>query len=526
MKNWPKWSTLGIFVLLCFSLMAIALTGCNGSPATVTVTTTATTTTGSIPTTAQTSLTVIKDAQTKTYSLADLKAMTPVSGWAGQISSTGTITGPDQYTGVPLVDLLNAVGGITENNAVRVSAKDGYSMTLSYNQITAGSGFPCIDSTTGKEVAAASPLTIFVAYQVGGQPLDDSVGPMRLGILTSKTQVTDGHWWVKWTQKIEVIPVQAPWSILLEGAMKTTVDKASFESCSAVGCHGRKWTDDQGHVWSGVPLWYLVGKVDDVTNTHMGDAYDSTLADNGYVVHVVAADGYIAKFTSQEIKKNNNYILAFMEDDKPLADKIFPLKLVGSVVDKQHQVGAITKIKIELPGAPTATSTTTASPTATATSIPAGGTVLTVINGSQTKTFTLTELKALTPTSGAGATLNKNNVVSGPNQYKGVSLTNILSTVGGISAGKNVKVTASDGYTKNLTYDQVVNGSVPVTDNTGATVTPVTKPIIILVYEKDGAALDASTGPLEIGVLTAAGQLSAGSSWVKMITKIEVVSAQ
>ncbi len=101
--------------------------------------------------TAETSvLTVTKDSQNSTFTLAQLKNLPQITGWAGQMSSTGTISGPYQYKGVSLTELLKAVGGITENNAVRISAKDGYTMTISYNQITDGN-FTVINSDTGKE---------------------------------------------------------------------------------------------------------------------------------------------------------------------------------------------------------------------------------------------------------------------------------------------------------------------------------------------------------------------------------------
>jgi hypothetical protein len=516
MNRWFGRLPLLVVILGLVSLSLLPLAGCSGSAATVTITATP----SSSAAAQSANLTIVKDTQTKTYSLADLKAMTPTLGWAGQISSTGNITGPNQYKGVALVDLLKAVGGITDTNAVRVSAKDGYTMTLSYNQIMNGTGFPTIDSTTGKEVASAGPLSVFVAYDMEGQPLDDSVGPLRLGILSSKTQVTDGHWWVKWAQKLEVIGVQKPWTLQLQGAVSETIDPATFESCSAVGCHGAKWSDSQNRVWSGVPLWYLAGRVDD-TDTHKGDAYSDALADAGYEVHVVNSDGAMVKFTSQEIKRNNNFIVSFQRDNAALPDNQWPLRLVGNSVDTARMEGKIASIKLIFPG------TASPSPSASVSPTPAGPVVLTVVNGSQTKTYSLDALKALTPVSGYGSSINKNNVVSGPNQYKGVAVMDLLKAVGGITSTSSVKVTGSDGYSKTLTYDQVANSNAPLVDSTGAAITaPLIKPVFFVAYDKDGAALDASTGPLQIGILTAQKEVSQGSSWVKLTAKIEVIAAQ
>ena len=73
------------------------------------------------------------------------------------------------------------------------------------------------------------------------------------------------------------------------------MDKATFEAGAAPGCHGKNWTDAQGHVWSGIPLWYLVGYVDDADT--MGHVYNDALADQGYEVHVANSNGDMVMFT-------------------------------------------------------------------------------------------------------------------------------------------------------------------------------------------------------------------------------------
>ena len=321
--------------LLAITLIAIvscALAGCNSKGTSA----------------GQAALTLTKGAQTKTLTLAAVKALPAISGSTGDITSSGTIEGPFQYKGVALADILEAVGGITSNNAVRISAKDGYSMTMSYKQVTEGSEFPTYDSTSGKEVTPSGKITVFVAYEKDEKPLDDTQGPLRLGIM-APGQVTDGHWWVKWAQKIEIISVQQPWTMSLQGVVTQSVDKATFESCAAASCHGTKWTDAQGHVWSGVPLWYLVGNVD--SDKQM--SYNDALADQGYEVHVANSNGDMVTFTSTEVKRNNNIIVANQVDGQPLPTTEWPLALAGDAVDQQHQMGMISKIKLVFPSPPT-----------------------------------------------------------------------------------------------------------------------------------------------------------------------------
>jgi hypothetical protein len=56
------------------------------------------------------------------------------------------------------------------------------------------------------------------------------------------------------------------------------------------------------------------------------------------------------------VKQNDNLLVAYQLDGKPLSNKQWPLALVGSGVDSPHQIGMITKIKLVFP---TTTTTTT-----------------------------------------------------------------------------------------------------------------------------------------------------------------------
>ena len=338
MKRLFKILLLLIGILLIFTIVVAGLAGCGGHTTTVTVS-------ASTNTAGAATLTVVNGTLTKTLTLAEIKALPVVSGSTGDITSSGTIQGPYSYKGVAMIDILKAVGGITSDNAIRISAKDGYSMTFSYNQVVKGAEFPTYDNTTGKEVTPAGTITLFLAYEKDGQPIDDTVGPLRIGIM-APGQVTDGHWWIKWAQKIEVISVRQSWTLSLQGAITQDIDKATFESGAAPGCHGKNWTDAQGHVWTGIPLWYLVSYVDDADT--MGPL-NAAVWDKGFDVHLANTNGDIVMYSSQDVRKNDNLIVAYEMDGQPLPSTEWPLALVGSAVDSQHQIGMIMKIKLIFP---------------------------------------------------------------------------------------------------------------------------------------------------------------------------------
>jgi DMSO/TMAO reductase YedYZ molybdopterin-dependent catalytic subunit len=437
--------------------------------------------------------------------MADIKALPSISGYAGLMSSTGNISGPVTAKGVALTEFLKAVGSFTENNGVRVTAKDGYTMTLSYSQITTGN-FTVYDSNTGKETTPTNTPVPFLSYEENGKPLGDDVGPLRLEIMTCNNQVIDGHWCVKWVQNIEVISVEKPWTLALQGAVNLDIDPATFESCSAIGCHGASWTDNQGHVWAGVPLWDLVGKIDDVPVISQGDNFNDALADQGYTVKLTASNGNTLNLSSAEVKRNDKLIVAFRCDGVPLPDDQWPLRLVGPNLEQSKMIGQITSISVNTATTPVTTAA-----------------VVLTVKGTQTKTYTLDQLKALTPTSGYGGTKNNAGTITAPVPYKGVALSDLLNAVGGIKSTDSVKLTASDGFTKTLTYAQVTGSGFNFFDLAGNAVTSAPLATLLLAYETNGQALDISTGPVECLVLTGQNLVTNSSNFVKMVMTVEII---
>jgi len=286
--------------------------------------------------------------ESKTLSLDEIKAMPAYEGWGGRKSSTGKITPSAQYKGVTLEDLCALVGGITPANGVNVVAKDGYAMTFSYNQLTEGD-FVTYDPATGDEVSHEGKLWVIVAYERDGVPTsEETEGALRLAVVDSEDQVTDGHWWIKWVRKIEIKTLAQEWSLHLEGAISDDVDRGTFESGAAPNCHGTSWTDEKGRTWSGIPLWLLVGRVDD-ENKHDEGAFNDGLAEEGYEIKVIAADGYSAALDSTTVARNNNIIVAYRLDGEPLPEKNWPLRLVGPDLPKSGWVGNIVTIEVVLP---------------------------------------------------------------------------------------------------------------------------------------------------------------------------------
>jgi DMSO/TMAO reductase YedYZ molybdopterin-dependent catalytic subunit len=281
--------------------------------------------------------------------MADLRALHSEEGWAGGKSSTGRITPPEIHKGVTLQDLAAEIGGLEPGQGLSVVAKDGYAMTYSYDQIANGD-FITYDPGTGDETTIDADLQVILAYERNGEAISaDSDGPLRIAILSPQNdQVVDGHWMVKWVTKVEIKDMAEDWILQLEGALAEEMDRATFESCAAANCHQATWNDADGREWTGVPLWLLAGRIDG-GDKHGDEAYNDPLALQGYSLEVIAADGYSAAFDSTRFDHNDAILLAHLVDGGLLSEKHFPLRLVGSDLEKGEMVGQVTQIVADLP---------------------------------------------------------------------------------------------------------------------------------------------------------------------------------
>jgi DMSO/TMAO reductase YedYZ molybdopterin-dependent catalytic subunit len=376
--------------------------------------------------------------------LTQLKAMPVSEGQGGIKSSTGQITVPEPFKGVALKDLVSNLGvAFDDTMGVMVTAEDGYSMTFSYDQVMNGN-FISYDPALGNELTTHDPLTAIIAYEHNGQPLKTSEeGILRLVVISARNnQVVDGHWSVKWVNKVEVKPVGKSWTLDLQGAISSPVTRDSYQSCGSPSCHGTSWQDENGQNWVGVPLWLLVGEVDD-EDSHSDIAYNRSLADTGYSVDIVGGDGYKVTLDSKTIKLNNQILVAFLVNDGELPEKYYPLRLVGTDLKNNQLVGQVNKIIVNVPSS-------SAVPTPTLPAVPENSGSLT-IKGMVNQELTLkdAELRAMEI-----VTINAEGK-NGPQDFQGVLLNALLDQAGIKDGAVKLTFTASDNYSSEVNLSDV-----------------------------------------------------------------------
>ena len=291
-------------------------------------------------------LTLVGERGEQQFTLNQLRALPAYTGFAGIKSSTGVISLPQEYTGVPLADLTDLVGGISKVNGVTIVAADGYGMTFSFAQIV-DHAFTAYDPATGDEVTPSDDLTVLVAYAREGEPLGEDEGPLRLMVATPQPggQIVDGHWTVKWIERISVTKASAEWKVQLEGVMPGTLDKPSYVNCASPGCHGSGWVDGDGTRWEGVPLYLVAGMLDD-EKKHGPGAYDAVLARKGYDILIETADGEVVTIDSRDIAGKDDVVLSSKVDGGELSEEYFPLRLVGPGLSEAQMPGRIARIVV------------------------------------------------------------------------------------------------------------------------------------------------------------------------------------
>jgi hypothetical protein len=386
--------------------------------------------------------------ETQSLTMEALKALPAVEGWGGGKTSTGRIITPELHKGVTLQELAAQVGGLEPGTGLNIVARDGYAMTFSYDQIVNGD-FIAYDPGTGDETTIDDSLQVILAYERGGQPIpEDDDGPLRIAIVSAQNnQVVDGHWTVKWVTELRIKSLAEDWTLHLEGAIVEEMDRATFESCAAANCHQATWTDDSAQVWTGVPLWLLAARVDDEVS-HGDGAYLEDLALQGYMLDVVAADGYSTSFESIRINRDDGILVAHLVNENPLQEKHFPLRVVGADLQKNERVGQVAQIVSRLPGAEAEAPKATEPPAPEA---PAGDAALTISGMvEQAQALSLEALQAIEVVE-----ITAEHPKKGDQTYEGVRLNALLDLAGVQAGAAGLVVTASDGYASEVALADV-----------------------------------------------------------------------
>jgi DMSO/TMAO reductase YedYZ molybdopterin-dependent catalytic subunit len=273
------------------------------------------------------------------------------------LAFTYTDANSDNWSGLPLwyvcglVDDANIHGPGAFNDGlyydVKVSAEDGYSYTFPSTDIARNNDYILANKLNGNPLPEDKyPLKLVNPNFTAGGPSVAQIA--RIDLLNISTTPP--------TTTPTTTPGTADWPLQLVGAQTYSMTQAVFES--GADCHPVSYTDDEENTWSGVPLWLLVGWVDDEVQ-HGEGAFNDDLIASGYRVKIVAADGYYQMFDIADIARNDDIFVANKLNgaelpettgEPPDTHPAYPLKITGAATSSGDRVGAI--VRIELVGLP------------------------------------------------------------------------------------------------------------------------------------------------------------------------------
>jgi DMSO/TMAO reductase YedYZ molybdopterin-dependent catalytic subunit len=281
-----------------------------------------------------------------TMSIAELEAyFRTYTASAGFKKVTGTIVGPDEYTGVMVEDLLDEVG-IEGDYSLLVVPTDYFNTTFTKSQVE---GNVTVYDLEGNDLGTGG-VDMLLTFKKNNVYSFDGELP-RIIYINDSTAITDGHFWVKEAMHLIVETESiAEWSLNISGLTDYEMSRDTYEAIANCDWHRTTWIDIDDSVWEGVPLWVMVSTVDG-NDTQTGHAegtfgFNDTLAEAGYNVTVRAGDDYNTTFSSNIVARNNSIILAYMMNGERLEGGQWPLRLVGEGLSGSQKVRNVVSIEL------------------------------------------------------------------------------------------------------------------------------------------------------------------------------------
>ncbi len=270
--------------------------------------------------------------------------------------------------GTRIRDLCELAGGMGSATDIRLVAKDGWETVLPYSSIYTN---PAVQARQGDAILAWYADGKYVPEYVDGMRLFFTPDDHIYGQWDMHETLASNYWHyyyqdgiqypscaglsAKWISTIKIYSAaESDWSLELDGTaiggINYTVSKTYFEqalACQFGANHGVDYTDAQDNVWSGMPLWFLAGFVDDA-DQHSDNAFNDSLAAAGYDVKITARDGATLLVASRDIARNNNYIVANTLNGFLIPDESssWPLRLVGPNATGSSSIKGISSIEL------------------------------------------------------------------------------------------------------------------------------------------------------------------------------------
>ncbi len=296
-------------------------------------------------------LTLEGGTSTKNYTLSDIMSFPNITGYAGYRKSTGTLVGPSFYKGVELNVLLDEVGGLASGEELEVIAADNYTITFTSEMLNGD--FSSYDNETGEYVGIGE-FRIILAYEIDGVIDTSGAGVLRIAAIPVEGEdyYSDSSFWVRDVVKIKLTS-ESSWIVYLYGINNDSIDKPTFEALMHINDSDLRLNyqfedGDRINTFEGVAVWRIISLFDGELEGSLYTTFNDSLAASGYDVILKNFAEEEITLRSEDIARNDSYILAAMKNSAFLKSSDAPLMLVGPSIDPLQMINNIVEIWLVL----------------------------------------------------------------------------------------------------------------------------------------------------------------------------------
>lgn len=155
-------------------------------------------------------LTVIYGDTQIAYTIKELEAMNPITGYGGYRTNKPMIKEQRVYTGVPVIKLIESTAGYISNYSLFViSNEKGQIENKTFNFTTIQGVINIYNSTNASDETPIEigGVTMIVCYEKDGEYLDESDdGKIKIAFVNKdEEKITASNLWWKFVESIEII---------------------------------------------------------------------------------------------------------------------------------------------------------------------------------------------------------------------------------------------------------------------------------------------------------------------------------
>ena len=310
------------------------------------------------------------DNTTENITLTEMLVMTSITKSGSYQNSYGNIRGQGIYTGVKIADLVNLVGGMAQNESLKVTASDDYSMTFGYYKVFPNASFLAIqgDMVLAYEYNETRVPEYDDGFRIAFLPDDGYYSNADANATTEPDPAAAGPQWVSNVVKIEILKPSEPIALTLY-SHDTTIPLTLSEikdmpSISGQGGYRTSYPSIKGpYDITGVSFSTLLGLLPSLPTN--------------YTLVAVASDDYTTEYTKAMVEGelsgynatgypldliNSTMVLAYEIDGSPIPEGDGPLRITfinedGNLTDSFLWAKNVVNITIvEVPASPLASS--------------------------------------------------------------------------------------------------------------------------------------------------------------------------